>query len=158
MVRHGLSTDGRLASTCLEPSPAIWKWSKFAPLSGDYFSLYLLFVTADTALVQYYQEYHCPLRQAQYTIRFHLIHVSFGTHRCYRHLGEWFPGPLVRLIQCQVHFMPWSVLCSSAGALVVFLVPVLPPVVKDLDVVTVRSTYTCGVAVLVLPRSCPRSH
>src|SRR5437879_13855077 len=123
-VRHGLSAEGRLASSCLESSPEIRQWSKFAPLSGDYFSLYLLFATTDTVLVRYYQEYHCPLRQAQCPIRFHLICVSFGTHRCYCRLGERLPGPLVRLVQCRVHYTPWSVLCSSAGALVVFRVPV----------------------------------
>src|SRR5437660_6033049 len=97
-------------------------------------------MTADTVLVRYYQEYHCPLGQAQCPIRFHLMRVSFGTHRCYRHLGEQLSGPLVRLVQCQVHYMLWSVSCSSVGALGVFRVPVLPPVVKDSDVVTVGST------------------
>src|SRR5205807_10537194 len=111
-VRHGLSADKRLASSCLEPSPAIRRWSKFAPLSRDYFSLYLLFATADTVLVRYYQEYHCPQRQAQCPIRFHLIRVSFGTHRCYCRLGELVPGPLVRLAQCPVHYRRWAVSCS----------------------------------------------
>src|SRR5437868_14850208 len=128
-VRHGLSADRRLVSSCLEPSPVIQCWSKFAPLLGDYFSLYLLFATGDTVLVRYYQEYHCPLRQAQCPIRFNLIRVSFGTHRCYCRLGERLPGPLVRLVQCRVHYTPWSVSCSSARALGVFRVPVLPAVV-----------------------------
>ena len=141
-VCHQLSADGCLTSSCLELSPAILWWSKFAPLSSVYFSLYLLFMTANMDLVQYYQEYHCPLHQPRYPIWFHLIRVSFSTHCCYRRLDKRLPGPLVHLVQCRVHYMPWSVSCSSAGPLGVFRVPVLPPVVKDSDVVSVGSTVS----------------
>src|SRR5207237_2801613 len=92
------------------------------------------------------------------SILFPLICMSFGTHRCYRRLGKQLPDPLVRLVQYRVHYIPWSVSCSSTGALGVFRVPLLPPVVKDSDVVTVGSTvclWSCHVGFSTCPPLIP---
>lgn len=145
-VCRGLCARGRLASPCLEPPPVSQRWSKFAPSLDDYFSVHLLFVTDAAVLVRCYQEQRCLLHQVRCPIRFHQIYVSFGTHRCYRRLGELFPVVLVRLVPCQVRYTPWSVSCFSGGAWGVFRVPGLRLVVKGLDVMTAGST--------VYPRSC----
>jgi len=115
-----------------------------------------LFVTGDSALLQYHLEYHGLPRVAQYLIESDSICESLDTHHCDHRLDELFPLVLVRQILSQYRYRVCFVLSFTGGALVVFQVFRLGLVVQGVHAMATRSalgSVSCGIGLVALPTS-----